>query len=354
MTDRPVDGDKLNAFLGQVVGDAGATTASIMVLLGDKLGLYKALAKDGPATPAELAARTKTVERYVREWANSQAAGGYLKYDSASGKYSMEPEQAMALTDDKSPAFVPGLFQVLQAAWNAAARIEEAFKNGGGVEWGHQHPALFEGTERFFRSSYIGNLVGAWLPALDGVVDKLKKGVKVADVGCGLGASTIIMAQAFPNSKFVGFDSHATSIEMAKTRAKEAGVSDRVDFQVANATSFSGEGYDLVCFFDCFHDMENPLAAAKHARAKLAADGTLMMVEPFASDNPEQNHNPIGRLFYSVSTMICVAHSMALKGPALGAQAGEARLSGILKEGGFTRVRRATETPFNIILEARP
>lgn len=354
MTDRPVDGDKLNAFLGQVVGDAGATTASIMVLLGDKLGLYKALASGGPATPAELAARTKTVERYVREWANSQAAGGYIKYDPASGKYSMEPEQAMALTDDKSPAFVPGLFQVLQAAWNAAARIEEAFKTGGGVEWGHQHPALFEGTERFFRSSYIGNLVGSWLPALDGVVDKLKRGIKVADVGCGLGASTIIMAQAFPNSKFVGFDSHDTSIKTAKTRAAEAGVADRVDFQVANSTNFSGENYDLICFFDCFHDMENPLSAAKHARTKLSADGTLMMVEPFAHDKPEQNHNPIGRLFYSVSTMICVAHSMALKGPALGAQAGEGRLSAILKEGGFSRVKRATETPFNIILEARP
>ena len=354
MTDRPVDGDKLNAFLGQVVGDAGATTASIMVVLGDRLGLYRGLVSGGPATAAELAKRTNLVERYVSEWLNSQAAGGYVRYDSASGKYSMEPEQAMALTDDKSPAFVPGLFQVLQAAWNAMAGIENAFKNGGGIEWGQQHPALFEGTERFFRSSYIGNLTSAWLPALDGAVDNLKKGIKVADVGCGLGASTILMAQAYPNSKFVGFDSHPKSIELARTRARDAGVGDRTEFQVAKSTEFSGKDYGLITFFDCFHDMEDPAAAARHARAALTPEGHVMLVEPFAHDKPEQNHNPIGRLFYSVSTMICVAHSMALKGPALGAQAGEGRLRAILSEAGFKRVRRATETPFNLVLEARP
>jgi 2-polyprenyl-3-methyl-5-hydroxy-6-metoxy-1,4-benzoquinol methylase len=348
-----VDMGKLEQFLGKVVGDVGAAMSAALVVIGDRLGLYKALAA-GPLTAAELSKRTETAERYCREWLNAQAAGGYVTYDAASGRYTLPPEQAMALADPDSPAFVPGMFQITQACWNGIPKIEGNFRSGDGTAWGEQHPCLFEGTERFFRSGYIGNLVGAWLPALDGVKDKLERGAKVADVGCGLGASTILMALAFPKSTFVGFDSHAPSIETARKRAKDAGVADRVRFEVAKSTDYPGTGYDLVAHFDCLHDMEDPVGAAKHVRRTLAADGTWMIVEPFAEDRPEANHNPVGRVFYSASTMLCVPHSLSQKGPALGAQAGEARLRDVIVAGGgFGKLRRATQTPFNLVLEAK-
>ena len=350
-----IDDKKLNDFLGKVVGDVGAAMSAALVAIGDKLGLYKAMAESGPITPEELARRTGTTERYVREWLNAQAAGGYLAYDAKAERFFLPPEQAVALADETSPASVPGLFHVTAAMWHSEEKMTENFRSGGGLEWGSQHPCLFQGTERFFRSGYIGNLVSSWIPALDGVQEKLQRGAEVADVGCGLGASTILMAKAFPKSRFHGFDSHRASIEQARERAKQAGVSDRVAFEVAKATDFPGNGYDLVAHFDCLHDMEDPTGAAKHARRTIARDGTWMIVEPFAGDRPEDNHNPVGRVFYSASTLLCVPHSLAAHGPALGAQAGEKRLRDVVVAGGgFTRFRRATETPFNIVLEARP
>jgi SAM-dependent methyltransferase len=347
-----IDQTKLDAFLGKVVGDVGAAMSAALVVMGDRLGLYKALAT-APATPAELAKRTETTERYVREWLNGQAAAGYVSYDAATQKFSLPAEHALALTDAQSPAFVPGLFQVTAAIWNAEPRVAERFRSGEGLPWGEQHPCLFEGTERFFRSGYIGQLVSSWLPSLDGVTAKLEAGARVADVGCGLGASTILMAKAYPRSRFWGFDSHAVSIETARKRAADAGVADRVVFEVAKSTDFPGKDYDLVACFDCLHDMEDPVGAARHVRESLAQDGTFMIVEPFAGDSPEDNHNPVGRVFYAASTMICVPHSLSQQGPALGAQAGEARLREVVNAGGLTRFRRATATPFNLILEAR-
>ena len=350
-----VNETKLQEFLGKVVTDVGSAMSAALVIIGDRLGLYRAMAAAGPVTPAELAQRTETTERYIREWLNAQAAGGYVTYDPSSGRYTLPAEQALALADETSPAFVPGLFQVTQAMWNGQPKIEENFRTGKGLEWGHQHPCLFEGTERFFRSGYIGNLTSSWLPALDGALPKLTAGAKVADVGCGLGASTILMAKAFPKSRFFGFDYHAASIALAEQRAKDAGVADRVTFQVAKSTEFPGKDYDLIAHFDCLHDMEDPVGAARWARQAIAKDGSWMIVEPFASDKVEENHNVVGRVFYSASTMLCVPHSLAHRGPALGAQAGEARLRDVVvKGGGFTRFRRATQTPFNLVLEARP
>lgn len=348
----PIDPARLDAFLGNVVGDAGAAMSAALVVVGDRLGLYKALA-EGPATAAELAARTNTVERYVQEWLDAQACGGYVQYRKETGTYALPPEQAAALADEMSPAFVPGMFQVVQAIWSAVDRMTDRFTTGEGLPWGDHHPCLFDGTERFFRAGYRGNLVSSWLPALDGAVSRLERGAKVADVGCGLGASTILMAQAWPKSRFYGYDSHPASIELARKRAAEAGVADRVTFEVANATDFPGRDYDLVCHFDCLHDMEDPTGAGRRVREGLSADGLWMVVEPFASDAREENHNPVGRIFYSASTMICVPHSLSRRGPALGAQAGEARLRRIAEAAGFTRFRRATQTPFNLVLEAR-
>ncbi len=348
-----LDQQKLDAFLGQVVGDAGAAMSAALVVLGDRLGLYRALA-GAPASAAELAARAGCAERYVQEWLDAQAAGGYLAYDPADQRYSLPPAQATALADETSPAFVPGLFQVTQAIWAAVDRMAERFQNGTGLPWGEHHHCLFEGTERFFRSGYRGNLLTSWLPSLDGVVARLERGGKVADVGCGLGASTILMAQAFPRTRFFGFDSHARSIELARERAAAAGVAEQVTFEVASAQELPGRQYDLIAHFDCLHDMEDPAGAARAARRSLSDDGVWMIVEPFAADAREDNHNPVGRVFYSASTMLCVPHSLSRRGPALGAQAGEARLRRIIEGGGFTRIRRATETPFNIILEAKP
>ena len=286
-----INEEKLQEFLGKVVGDVGGAASGVLVVIGDKLGLYRAMADGGAMTPAELARRTELSERYVREWLNAQAAGGYVTYDATSGAFTLPPEQAAALADAESPAFVAGLFQVTAAMWAGESKIVADFRTGGGPEWAHQHPCLFEGTERFFRSGYIGNLMSSWIPALDGVEAKLKLGAKVADVGCGLGASTILMAKAFPKSRFHGFDYHAGSIEPARQRAKLQGGLDNVTLDVAKLTDFPGSDYDLIAHFDCLHDMEDPEGAARHARRKIAAAGTWMIVEPFASDKPEENHN---------------------------------------------------------------
>jgi 2-polyprenyl-3-methyl-5-hydroxy-6-metoxy-1,4-benzoquinol methylase len=350
-----IDESKLNEFMGRAVGDIGAALSAALVLIGDELGLYKAMAASGPLTPGELARRTETTERYVREWLNNQAAGGYVGYDAATGRYALPPEQAAALADETSPAFLPGAFQLIAAAMRAEPRVAQAFRSGGGLDWGEHDPILFAGTERFFRSGYLGNLVGAWIPALDGVEAKLKRGARVADVGCGHGASTILMAKSYPSSTFLGVDNHGPSIDVARRRARDAGVADRVRFEVAGAQDFAGTGYDLVACFDCLHDMADPGGAARHIRQALAKDGTFMLVEPFATDRVEDNHNAVGRVFYGASTVFCVPCSLAGHGPALGAQAGEARLRRVVvDEGGFTSLRRATETPFNLVLEARP
>jgi ubiquinone/menaquinone biosynthesis C-methylase UbiE len=312
------------------------------------------MAKAGPVTAPELARFTETSERYVREWLDAQASAGYVTFDAATRRYTLPPEQAAVLADETSPAFFPGLFEVAAACWAATDKTTQNFRTGEGLEWGHQHPCLFQGTERFFRSSYIGNLMSTWIPALDGVQAKLTAGAKVADVGCGVGASTILMAKAFPKSRFWGFDYHAGSIELANKRAQAAGVADRVTFAVASSTDFPGQAYDLVAHFDCLHDMQDPKGAAKRVRETLAPDGTWMIVEPFASDHAEENHNAVGRVYYAASTMLCVPHSLAFGGPALGAQAGEKRLREVIEAGGFGRIRRATSTPFNMVLEARP
>lgn len=345
--------EKLNEFLGKVVGDIGSAMSAVMVLLGDKLGLYRGLAKLGPCTSVELASETGTAERYVREWLGNQAAGGYVAYDPKTRKFHLPPEQAFALADEASPAFMPGAFQLINAMFKAEPRIFENFRSGKGLDWCDHDASLFEGCERFFRPGYVANLVQSWLPALDGVVSKLEAGAKVADVGCGHGASTIVMAQAFPNSRFIGFDYHKRSIEMARTRAKAAGLGDRISFEVASATSFRGDNYDLVALFDCLHDMGDPVGAARHVRTSLAANGSCMVVEPFAGDKVEENLNPVGRVYYAASTCICVPASLAHSGPALGAQAGETRTRALVVEAGFKSFRRATQTPFNIVYEAK-
>ncbi len=348
-----IDQDKLIAFMGKAVGDIGAAMSANMVLLGDRLGLYRAMAKLGAVTPQELAKATKTTERYVREWLGNQAAGDYVAYDPGTGRYTLPEEQALALADENSPCFLPGAFQVIAAAFSANPKIEQRFKTGKGLGWGEHDHRLFEGTERFFRPNYLGNLVANWIPALDGVEAKLKAGVTVADVGCGFGASTIIMAKAYPRSTFIGFDYHKPSILTARKRAKEAGLKN-VKFDVAKSTNYPGKNYALVAHFDCLHDMGDPVGAARHVKKTLAPDGAWMIVEPFANDRVEENFNPVGRVFYAASTMICVPASLAYNGPALGAQAGEARLREVALKGGFTRFRRATQTPFNLVLEARP
>lgn len=349
-----INPDKLNEFMGKAVGDMGAAFSAALVLLGDRLGLYKAMAGAGPMTPGELAKKTKTTERYVREWLDNQAASGYVSYDAKTQKYTLPEEQAFALATEDSPAFIPGAFQVIYSAFVDEPKIEEAFKTGKGVDWGEHHPCLFEGTARFFKPNYIANLVSSWIPALEGVEAKLKRGGKVADVGCGFGASTILLAKAYPEAQITGFDYHAPSVETARKTAQKEGIGDKLRFETAKSTDFPGKDYDLVCFFDCLHDMGDPVGAAKQVKKALKPDGTWMIIEPFAGDKPEENHNPIGRVFYGASTMICVPASLASNGPGLGAQAGEARLREIAKAAGFTRFRRATQTPFNLILEARP
>ena len=350
-----INEEKLNQLLSKFVVDFGATYHAGMVVIGESLGLYKSLAGAEPLTPFELAERTGTNERYVREWLNSQAAGGYIEYDPATGCYWLTEEQAFALTDENSPAYLPGAFLVATSALRAVPTIIERFRTGEGFGWHEHDHGVFRGTELFFRPGYAANLVSSWIPSLDGVETKLKAGASVADVGCGLGASTILMAQAYPNSNFAGFDYHDESIAIARQRAAEAGVGDRVRFEAARAKDYSGTDYDLVTFFDSLHDMGDPAGAASHVLESLSADGSWMIVEPFAGNRIEENLNPVGRAYYAASTLICTPASLSQEvGLALGAQAGEARTREVISAGGFKQFRRAAETPFNIVYEAKP
>jgi SAM-dependent methyltransferase len=347
------DGDKLNAFLGRMVGDLGAIATGALVVLGDRLGLYRAMRSGEKLSPAELARRTGTHERNVREWLSAQAAAGYVDYCDETNLFRLNPEQAAVFADEDSPAAMAGAFEVLSSFWIDEPKVAEAFRTGRGLGWHDHSQCLFRGTERFFRPGYNANLVSGWLPALDGVVAKLERGATVADVGCGHGSSTLVMARAFPKSTFVGFDYHAPSVENAADAARDAGLAN-VRFEVADAKSFGGH-YDLIAFFDCLHDMGDPVGAARHVRERLAPDGTWLIVEPFAGDRLRDNLNPVGRVYYSGSTMVCTPCSMSQEvGLALGAQAGELRLRQVVTAGGFGRFRRATETPFNLVLEARP
>ena len=344
---------KLHEFVGKVVGDFGAALSTVLTYIGQKLGLYAALRDIGPATSEELAKRTGLSERYVREWLLNQATGGYVAYDPATGRYVLPPEQAVALTDETSPFFVGGGFYVIKAMLRAEPRISEAFRTGGGMLWGEHDPDLFVGTERFFRPGYATHLTAEWIPALTGVEEKLKAGGKIADVGCGHGASTIIMAKAYPQSKVWGFDSHQGSIEHARQTADKAGVGARVAFERVEAARIPAGGYDLICFFDCLHDMGQAAAACRRAYEALAPEGSVMIVEPMAGHSPEENFNPIGRTFSGASALCCTPNAIAQGGPALGTLATDKALGETVRAGGFTKFRRATQTPFNRIFEAR-
>jgi ubiquinone/menaquinone biosynthesis C-methylase UbiE len=349
-----VDTDKLQQFLGRFVADLGATFAAGNVVIGHRLGLYRALAI-APANAAELAGRTGTNPRYTAEWLHGQAAGGYVEYDPATGTYSMTEEQAFALANPDGGVYIPGAFVLALGTLKAEPQITEAFRTGAGMGWHEHDDDVFTGCEQFFRPGYIANLIPSWIPALDGVQDKLRAGAKVADIGCGLGASTILLAQEYPDSTFTGSDYHDKSIQIARKRAAGAGVADRVTFEVASAADFSGTGYDLAATFDCLHDMGNPVAAARHIRHALNPDGTWLVVEPYASDTATGNLNPVGRVYYNASTQLCVPNALSQPGGyALGAQAGEAAIRQVATTAGFTRFRRAAETPFNLVYEARP
>lgn len=350
-----IDEKKLEDFVGQAMSDMAATASSLMVVVGHKLGLYRAMAGAGALSAAQVAERSECDPRYVREWLNNQVAGGYIAYDRAGDRYELSDEHALVLADDTSPFFIPPALEVPAAMWADEEKTLHAFRTGEGVPWRAHHDRLFSGTAAFFRNGYRQHLTAEWLPALDGVVDKLAQGGKVADVGCGYGHSSILMAQEFPEARVNGYDNHDGSIQAARGNAQAAGVDDRVKFQLASAKDFPGNDHDLICYFDCLHDMGDPVGAAKHAFDALADDGAVMLVEPRAGDSPDENQNPVGRMFYAASTAICCAHSKSEEvGLALGAQAGEKRLSEVFREAGFTRFRRAAETPFNLILEARP
>jgi 2-polyprenyl-3-methyl-5-hydroxy-6-metoxy-1,4-benzoquinol methylase len=350
-----VDQEKLNAFMGKFVQDLGAALHGSSVLIGEQLGLYKALAAKGPATSEDLSKSTGVRERYLREWLAAQAASGYVEYDPEHHRYSMTPEQKFALTDEDSPAYIPGAFYSVGSVYKDQRKIADAIRAGKGFGWHEHHNDLFVGTRKFFRPGYLANLVSGWLPSLDGVVPKLQAGAEVADVGCGLGASTLIMARAFPKSKFLGFDYHLESIEWARNAAVSEGLTQNADFEVASASDFRGKDYDLVTFFDCLHDMGDPVGAVAHVRKSLQPDGTLMVVEPFAHEHLEENLTPVGRVFYNASILICVPCSLSQEGErGMGAQASDSSLLQVFRDGGFTRVRKAVETPFNRVFEARP
>jgi len=349
-----IDMNKLNAFIGQFVTDLGASVHAGMVVIGEKLGLYKALAA-GPMTSAELAAKTGTDERYLREWLASQAAGGYITYDQRDDKFRLTEEQAFTLAYEDSPAYLPGAFELALGSLAAVPRIAESFRTGKGMGWHEHDDGVFHGCEKFFRPGYAANLATSWIPSLEGVKQKLEAGGRVADVGCGKGVSTVLLAKTFPKSQFFGFDYHDKSIEAARELAKREGVADRVTFEVSKAKDFPGKNYDLVAVFDCLHDMGDPVGAAAHVRASLAKDGTWMIVEPFANDELKDNLNPVGRVYYSFSTLLCTPCSRSQEvALCLGAQAGEKRIREVVTSAGFTRFRRTTETPFNIVYEARP
>ncbi len=349
-----IDPEKLNALAGKFLGDMGGAISGPAVLVGEQLGLYKALGEHGPVTSGQLSEKTGIRERYLREWLAGQAASGYIEYDVRSGRYSMTAEQRYAFTDETCPVYIPGAFYTVASAYKDQRRIAEAIKAGKGFGWHEHHNDLFVGTKKFFRPAYMASLISSWLPSLEGVVGKLEAGATVADVGCGLGASTIIMARHFPKSKFVGFDYHAESIEWARNDAVSEGVTANTDFEVAMAQDLRNGPYDLVCFFDCLHDMGDPVGAARHVLSTLKPDGTLMVVEPFARDKVEQNLSPVGRVFYNASFLICVPASLSQPGEkGLGAQASDASLFEVFREAGFTRVRKAIETPFNRVFEAR-
>ena len=350
-----VDESKLQEFIGKVVNEWGAAVGALITFVGDRLGLFKAMAGAGELTSEELAKKTGTHPRIIKEWLASQAAGGFITYNRFNGTYTLPEEQAFALTDVNSPAYIAGFYQSIVSLFKDEEKIIEAFRTGKGLGWGDHHNYLFEGTERFFRPNYVANLTSSWIPALENVEYKLKnEGAKVADVGCGHGVSTILIAKAYPNSKIIGFDSHKPSIEWARKQAEKEGLRN-LTFEVAKSTDYPGDDYDLVAFFDCFHDMGNPAGAARHVLQTLKKkDGTWMLVEPFANDKVEDNLNPLGRVFYAVSTIVCVPASLNEDGPALGAQAGEERISEIVKSAGFSKFRRATQTPFNLVFEVRP
>jgi SAM-dependent methyltransferase len=349
-----IDPAKLNALIGRMVGDLSAGYGGVMVSLGNRLGLYKAMAGAGPLNAREVASRADCAERYVREWLNSQVAGGYVAYHAISDSYELTPEQAFLLADRDSPVFIPNAWATPASMWFDEHKAEVAFRTGSGIPWGDHDGRLYCGVASFYRNAYRASLVPEWLPALHGVVEKLKAGARVADIGCGHGHSTALMADAFPASHFDGFDTHRESIDEAKKLAADSGLAGRMNFTTARADNYPGTGYDLICFFDCLHDMGDPVAAAAHAAKALAPDGAVMLVEPFANDRVEDNISPVARIYYAASTMICCAHAISEGGRmVLGAQAGEARLADVFRKAGFTRFRRAAETPFNLILEAR-
>jgi 2-polyprenyl-3-methyl-5-hydroxy-6-metoxy-1,4-benzoquinol methylase len=355
-TSNKIDEQKLHEFMIKAVGDIASTMSAMLVIIGDRLGLYKAMAEfEYPITSEELAKKTSTNERYIREWLANQAAGGYITYNAANEKYTLPSEQAMALADENSPVFVHGAYQSIKSFFKDEEKFIEVFKTGKGLRWGEHNHDLFEGTARFFKPNYIGNLVSSWIPSLDGIEEKLKEGAKVADIGCGYGISTILMAKAYPNSKFYGFDNHNPSIEQAKEQSRKEGITGNVEFSSVSASDESiGNDYDLITFFDCLHDMGDPIGAMKFAKQSLKPDGTCMIIEPMANDKVEDNLNLVGRIYYAASTVVCVPNSLADNGPALGAQAGEKKIKEISEAAGFTQFRRATQTPFNIIYEVKP
>jgi SAM-dependent methyltransferase len=350
-----IDNKKLEEFVKKSVEDMGSSISALMIMLGDRLGLYKTLQQYGPLTSEELAKKTDTSERYIREWLASQAAAGYISYNTTNKKFTLPPENAMVLADENSPVFIMGGYQIIRSLFKNEDKFAEIFKTGKGFRWGDHHHDLFEGTARYFKSGYLGNLVQSWIPSLEGIENKLKKGAKVADIGCGYGISTTIMAKSFPNSQFYGYDNHGPSIEAAKENAIKENVKSNTNFLVVSASNESiGNDYDLISFFDCLHDMGDPLGALKFAKQSLKSDGTCMIVEPLANDKLEDNLNLMGKISYAVSSIVCVPNSLADNGPALGAQVGEQKIKDLVYEAGFSRFRRATQTPLNVVYEARP